>query len=133
MARRKKLGDRLGELRYSGMTSETGPRAGSKFTKIIRGDRVFHKYGDDVGAGLGPEVVEVKTPGAAKKFVGDDYALPKRSLADGIKRSITKSGRVMNTHADGRKVVFNEKQTQRALRTNPDLQRQRRRRMARTT
>jgi hypothetical protein len=68
--RRAPVDPREGELRTEGHVAKTGPRAGSRFTEIVRNGRVFHKYGDDLGTGLGPEVVEVKKPGLAARLVG---------------------------------------------------------------
>lgn len=121
--RRAPVDPREGELRTEGEVARTGPRAGSKFTEIIRNGRVFHKYGDDLGTGLGPEVVEVKKPGLAERLVGkNDPAMgqqrqaqalggPKRNETnDAMARLIAEKNRLVNQPASA--ISRNARQSQ---------------------
>jgi hypothetical protein len=137
VARRKKLADRFldpreGELRTHDLTQTTGTRKGLGYDEVIRGGRVFNVYKDDMGTGLGKEVVEVKAPGAAQRRIGTSEptgsaagqspaGTPK--LSDKFRRGVTASGRVVHQRKGGKRLVMNEEQTQAALRKHPELRR----------
>lgn len=123
---RKRLRDRFldpreGEQRTYGIEQTTGPRAGLKYDEILRDGRQFRQY-DDAGTGLGRETIEVGRPKVSEaESLGAKLGRQIGTSTDGLRRGVTQSGRVVHEHADGRRVVMNEEQTQAALAKSPQL------------